>query len=77
MRDRYSPDGTKVLKGTAQGQMLFWDATLRAYVPTETSEMFWDDVNKRFGVGQPLPLTKLDVGGTVRGTRSLLGGVKP
>lgn len=37
--------------GTAQGQMSFWDATLGKWVMTETSEMFWDDVNKRVGLG--------------------------
>jgi hypothetical protein len=47
--------------GTAQGQMKFWDATLSRWVHTETSELFWDDTNKRLGVGQPSPSYKLDV----------------
>ncbi len=36
-----------VEKGTAQGQMMFWDATLEKWVHTEITEAFWDDVNKR------------------------------
>ena len=76
-RDRYSPDGTEVMAGTAQGQILFWDATLKKYVPTEVTELFWDDTNKRIGINKAAPLTRLDVGGAVRGTQSLMGGVKP
>ena len=45
--------------GTAQGQMAFWDATAAKWVHTETSEMFWDDVNKRFGIGTTAPVAKL------------------
>ena len=47
--------------GTAQGQMSFWDATLGKWTYTETSEMFWDDVNKRVGIGTDSPLYSLDV----------------
>jgi len=36
--------------GLSQGQMSFWDATLKKWVNTETSELFWDDVNKRLGI---------------------------
>ena len=42
--------------GTAQGQIAFWDGT--KWVKTETSELFWDDVNKRLGVGTSLPGSK-------------------
>ena len=41
--------------GTAQGQMAFWDASLGKWVQTETSELFWDDVNKRLGIGTATP----------------------
>ncbi len=64
-------------EGTAQGQMLFWDATLERWVPTETSELFWDDVNKRMGIKNASPASELDVGGTVIMTRLLAGGVQP
>lgn len=47
--------------GTAQGQLAFWDATAAKWVHTETSEMVWDDVNKRFGIGKTAPGAKLDV----------------
>jgi len=63
--------------GTAQGQMLFWDATLRRWVHTEVSELFWDDVNKRIGLNDSSPQSRLDAKGTVMMTRLLAGGVQP
>ena len=66
-------------KGTAQGQMLFWDATLQRWVHTEVSELFWDDTNKTIGINNSTPnaASKLDVKGTVMATRLLAGGVQP
>lgn len=64
-----------VEKGTAQGQMMFWDAALDKWVHTEVSELFWDDVNKRIGLNDSSPSHRLDVGGTVRMMRLLAGGV--
>lgn len=63
-----------LVAGNAQGQMLFWDATLEKWVPTETSELFWDDVNKWLGINK-VPTSRLDVGGTVTMTRLLAGGI--
>lgn len=63
--------------GTAQGQMLFWDATLKRWVHTEVTELFWDDVNKRMGLNDSSPQSRLDVKGTVMVTRLLAGGVQP
>ncbi len=64
-----------VEKGTAQGQMMFWDATLEKWVHTEITELFWEDVAKRLGINQSSPTSKLDVGGTVTMTRLLAGGI--
>lgn len=64
-----------LVAGNEQGQMLFWDDTLKKWVPTETSELFWDDVKKRLGINKTEPTSKLDVGGTVTMTRLLAGGV--
>lgn len=66
-----------VEKGTAQGQMMFWDATLDKWVHTETSELIFDDNNtpKRIGINNATPTSELDVGGTVTMTRLLAGGV--
>ena len=64
-----------LVAGNEQGQMLFWDATLEKWVPTETSELFWDDVNKHLGVNKSSPTSKVDVGGTVTMTRLLAGGI--
>ncbi len=75
LRGRYSPVGVKVLKGANQGVLLFWDDTLQAWVPTETTELFWDDTNKRFGIKTATPSSELDVSGTVTVTRILAGGV--
>ena len=41
------PIPPRILKGTTQGQIPFYDATLGKWTYTETSELFWDDVNKR------------------------------
>ena len=43
-----------VEEGTAQGQMMFWDATHERWVPAETSELFWDDTAK---ILKPVALT--------------------
>jgi hypothetical protein len=42
--------------GTAAGQMLFFDGTVYTY--TETSELVWDDVNKRLGIGIAVPTAR-------------------
>lgn len=75
VRGRYSPVSVNVGKGTAQGQMMFWDATLNKWVNTETSELVFDDVNKRVGINQATPTSTLDVNGTVTVLRMLSGGV--
>ena len=51
--------------GTAQGQLAFWDATTLKWVHTETSELFWDDAGKKFGIGTTAPSQKLDVFGKI------------
>ena len=61
--------------GTAQGQMLFWDATNSKWTYAETSELFWDDTNKRLGIKNSSPTSELDVTGTVTITRLLAGGI--
>ncbi len=62
-----------VERGTAVGQILFWDGN--KWVHTETSELFWDDTNKRLGINQPVPTSTLDVNETVTFKRVLAGGV--
>jgi len=62
-----------VERGTAVGQILFWDGN--KWVHTETSELFWDDVNKRLGINQSVPTSTLDVNETVTVKRMLAGGV--
>jgi len=61
--------------GTAQGQILYWDNTLKQWRHVETSEVVWDDTNKRMGVGIAVPLSDMDVGDTHRCKRLLAGGV--
>lgn len=48
--------------GTAQGQMLFWYATGVKWTYAETSELIWDDTNKRLGIDQATPAATLHVG---------------
>lgn len=54
---------SNIENGTAQGQLNFWDNTSSKWTYTETSEMFWDDTNKRLGIGTDSPVYKLDVTG--------------
>ncbi len=61
--------------GTAQGQVLFWNAAIGRWVPAETSEIFWDDTNKRLGIKNSSPTSELDITGTLTTTRILAGGV--
>ncbi|MFZ2125362.1 MAG: hypothetical protein WA087_01185 [Candidatus Saccharimonadales bacterium] len=49
--------------GTTAGQMTFWNGTDWTY--TETSEMFWDDTNKRVGIGTTTPSQALDIVGSI------------
>ena len=63
--------------GTAQGQVTFWNNALDKWVHTEVTEVFWDDVNKRMGMNDSTPQSRLDVKGTVMVTRLLAGGVQP
>ena len=65
----------RLKSGTAQGQILFWDNTLKKWVFAETSELVWDDVNKRLGIKNTTPTSALDVTGTVTATRGLFGGI--
>lgn len=52
---------TPVELGMADGQVLFWDGS--QWCRAETSELFWDDVNKRFGIGVADPDAKLEING--------------
>jgi len=49
--------------GTVAGQMAFWNGS--KWVRTETDELFWDDVNKRFGIGESSPDAKMHIAGSV------------
>ena len=66
----------RLKSGTAQGQILFWDDTLKRWVSAETDEIFWDDVNKRLGIRNTTPSSEVDITGTLTVTRVLAGGVK-
>ena len=67
----------RIESGTADGQLLFWDNTAKRWKKLETSEAVWDDTNKRMGINNASPKSKLDVTGTVMATRLLAGGVQP
>ena len=69
------PIPTPLDPGTAQGQMAFWDDTLKTWTYMETSEIFWDDINKRVGINKAAPIKKLDVAGTVIAARGLFGSI--
>lgn len=67
MRLVYNPDRgelewiASVDDGTAAGQLAFWDVS--NWTPAETTELYWDDTNKRLGVGRSSPDDSLDVRG--------------
>jgi hypothetical protein len=42
--------------------MLFWDDTLKKWVPTTTSELVWDDTNKTL---TPVAMTVKDTSGNI------------
>ena len=66
---------SRLKSGTAQGQIAFWDNTLKRWVNAETSELVWDDSNKRLGIKTASPSSEVDVSGTITVTRILAGGV--
>jgi hypothetical protein len=43
--------------------MLFWDDTLKKWVPTTTSELVWDDTNKRLLIGGTTSYIELNTSG--------------
>jgi len=51
---------SNILDGTTQGQMSFYDATLKKWTYTETSEMVFDDVNKEIS-NQNRPLLRYNL----------------
>ena len=62
IRGRYNP-GAKVAKGTAEGQMLYWDGT--KWVQSDESYLKWDADNREHTVE------------TLVVKRVLAGGVQP
>jgi len=58
-----STEYSKADDGTADGQFHFWDDTNEKWTYTETSEMVWDDTNKRLGIGIDTPTHMLHVDG--------------
>ena len=51
-------------RGTAEGQLLYWDASTQRWTKTDESEIKWDDVN-----------VVLIIQGTTQTNRLLAGGV--
>jgi len=52
---------------TAAGQLLFGDGS-GEWDHTETSELFWNDTNKRLGIGTASPIAPLHVAGNIYST---------
>ncbi len=80
IRGRYSPVGVKVFRGDTEvigtdGVLLYWDNDLLAWFPTKESELVWRNLLIRLGVNKTNPTSTLDVGGTITGTRLLIGGI--
>jgi hypothetical protein len=58
-------------KATAAGQMLFSNSS-GDYEHTETTELVWDDTNKRLGIGVAAPQRKLTFDGSEVRTQQYL-----
>jgi len=58
--------------GTAAGQMAFWNGS--AWVSIATSDVFWDNTNKRLGVGTASPAQELDLVGDFKLENTLSNG---
>ena len=63
---KYVDDNSIVEDGTVQGQMTFWNHLTTEWLHTETSEFFWDDTNKRIGIGTSTPTKTLEVNGETK-----------
>ena len=55
---------TQIDRGTAEGQLLYWDATTKRWVKTDETQLKWDDT-----------LFVLVIDKTVQTKRLLAGGV--
>ena len=63
---------TNPITGTAtSGQVAFFNGTT---TQTGDANLFWDNTNKRLGIGTTTPSYKLDVNGDVRISQSIMGG---
>ena len=63
------------LSGFTQGSIIFAGAS--GVLSEDNTNLYWDDTNDRLGVCDNTPITEVDVGGAVRATRLLIGGVLP
>ena len=52
--------------GSAQGQLGYWDHSLKSWIHTETNELVWDDVSKRLGIGAAVLSSKLSLSEKLR-----------
>lgn len=55
-----------IADGITAGQLPFWDGTTWTYA--ETTEMFWDDTNKRLGLGTATPGANLHIASSLSPT---------
>jgi len=65
------PIGGTITGGTT-GSVLFVNPT--GILAQDNDNYFWDNTNKRLGIGTPTPASKLDVVGVINGTSSIISG---
>ncbi len=68
----YTTRSATVEPASLDGEMLFWDSSVTKWTCTEDTELFWDDINKRLGIGTNEPAVNLQLGDVGGGHKQII-----
>ena len=68
----YTTISATVEPASLDGEMLFWDSSVTKWTCTEDTELFWDDINKRLGIGTDSPAVNLQLGDVGGGPKQIM-----